>query len=268
MQLPVENKIYVPSIIEESRKIGAEMHRFFVQPEAVQADEIHFSPETSRQINHVLRLRSGSRVIVLDNTGYEIQTDLIDVNDAGCVGRVVQKEECRTEPQTKLLMILSLTQREKFEWMLQKCTEVGASVFLPMITSRSLSQKKSDVSSKYVRWNTILKEAAEQSGRGIIPQLLDAEDFDKVIKNITQDYSLCLMAWESEHQKKLDDLLREHRAEKIAVMIGPEGGFAEEEVKRAADAGFHPVTLGKRILRMETAAVVAAALVLHAVEKD
>ncbi len=244
------------------------MHRFFVEPEAVQADEVHFSPETSRQISHVLRLRTGSRVMVLDNSGFEMLTDLVDVNDGECVGRVVQKEQCKTEPQTKLLMILSLTQREKFEWMLQKCTEVGASAFLPMITSRSLSQKKSDASSKYARWKTILKEAAEQSGRGIIPELRDVEDFDEVIKNVTRQYSLCLMAWESEHQKKLDDLLREHRAEKIAVMIGPEGGFAEEEVERAAGAGFHPVTLGNRILRMETAAVVAAALVLHEMEKD
>ncbi len=244
------------------------MHRFFVQPESVQAGEIHFSPETSRQISHVLRLRAGSRVMVLDNTGFEMLTDLVEVNDGECVGRIVQKDQCKTEPQTKLLMILSLTQREKFEWMLQKCTEVGASAFLPMITSRSLSQKKSDVSSKYARWHTILKEAAEQSGRGIIPELKEAEKFNDVLKNIPAEYSLCLMAWESEHQKKLDDLLREHRAEKIAVMIGPEGGFAEEEVKQAAGAGFQPVTLGKRILRMETAAVVAAALVLHAVEKD
>lgn len=244
------------------------MHRFFVLPEEIQNNEVRFSASVSRQISRVLRLKTGERVIVLDNSGYEMQTDVAEIDEGGCSGRIVSRELCKAEPRVKLLMILSVTQRDKFEWMLQKCTEVGATAFLPVITSRSLSQKKNDVISKYPRWKMILREAAEQSGRGIIPQLLDAGMFDEVIGNVAAEYPLRLIAWEGEHQKNLDDLLIDRNQRKIAVMIGPEGGFSEAEVEQANKAGFHPVTLGKRILRMETAAVVAAALVLHEVERN
>jgi 16S rRNA (uracil1498-N3)-methyltransferase len=244
------------------------MHRFFVLPEEIQNDEVHFSANASRQISRVLRLKEGERVIVLDNSGYEMQTDLGEIDETGCTGRVISREFCKAEPRAELLMILSVTQREKFEWMLQKCTEIGASAFQPVITSRSLSQKKTDMISKYPRWKMILKEAAEQCGRGIIPKLLDVGMFDEIIGNVTKEYPLCLIPWEGEHQKNLDDLLTDRNLRKIAMMIGPEGGFSEAEVEQASRAGFHPVTLGKRILRMETAAVVAAALVLHETEKD
>lgn len=244
------------------------MHRFFVSPEEIQDNEVHFSASVSRQISRVLRLNEGSRVLVLDNSGYEMQTDLVEINEAGCSGNIVSKELCKAEPRAELLMILSVTQREKFEWMLQKCTEVGVTAFLPVITSRSLNQKKTDVISKYPRWNSILKEAAEQSGRGIIPKLLEVGTFDEVLRSVPPEYPLCLIPWEDERQKMLDDLLKGKCQRKIAVMIGPEGGFPESEVEQATRAGFFPVTLGKRILRMETAAVVAAALVLHEVEKD
>lgn len=244
------------------------MHRFFVTPDEIQLEEIHFSPIISRQISRVLRLKCGEKVIVLDNSGDEMLTELNQVDELACTGHILQRGRCQNEPQTRLLMILGITQREKFEWMLQKCTEVGAAAFIPVITSRSLVQHPTDVLSKYPRWRTILKEAAEQSGRGIIPDLLEPAAFHDILSTIPAAYPLCLIPWEDEHRTGLRELLSEITPEKIAVIIGPEGGFSGTEVEQAAQAGFKPVTLGKRILRMETAAVVAAALVLHEVEKD
>jgi len=244
------------------------MHRFFVTPEEVQSEEIYFSPIISRQIARVLRLKCGETVAVLDNSGSEMLTEITLVDEMGCKGKIIQRRYCPNEPHTRLLMILGLTQREKFEWMLQKCTEVGAAAFLPVITSRSLVQHPEDVLAKYPRWRTILKEAAEQSGRGIIPDLLEPASFHDVLTVIPAGNPLCLIPWEDEHRTGLRDLLPEDAPKKIAVFIGPEGGFSAAEVEQATRAGFKPVTLGKRILRMETAAVVAAALVLHEVEKD
>lgn len=244
------------------------MHRFFVSPDGIHSEEILFSPGISRQIARVLRLKCGEKVIVLDNSGDEMLTELSYVDELGCAGRILQHGHCQNEPHTRLLMILGLTQREKFEWMLQKCTEIGAAAFLPVITSRSLVQNPVDVLSKYPRWQTILREAAEQSGRGIIPELLEPAEFHDILTTIPAVYPLCLIPWEDEHQTGIRNLLRETTVEKIAVIIGPEGGFSAAEVELADRAGFKPVTLGKRILRMETAAVVAAALVLHEVEKD
>lgn len=244
------------------------MHRFFVTPEEIQANDVQFSPSISRQIARVLRLKPGERVIVLDNSGYEMATNLTEVNENQCTGTILSKEPCRNESGVKLLMILSLTQREKFEVMLQKCTEVGASAFLPIVTSRSLIQNPADVLSKYSRWRMILKESAEQSARGIIPELFEPVSFTDAIRTIPGGYPLCLIPWEDERNGKLREILQKHPAGKIAVMIGPEGGFSVKEVEQASAAGFKPVTLGKRILRMETAAVVAAALVLHEAERD
>ena len=244
------------------------MHRFFVTLDEIQFEEVRFSPVTSRQIARVLRLKCGERVVVLDNSGDELLTELTQVDDLGCTGRILQRSQCPNEPHTRLLMILGLTQREKFEWMLQKCTEVGAAAFIPVITGRSLVQHPADVLSKYPRWRTIIKEAAEQSGRGVIPDLLEPAAFHDILKTIPAAYSLCLIPWEDEHKTDIHELLGKTRPEKIAVMIGPEGGFSINEVEQAARAGFKPVTLGKRILRMETAAVVAAALVMYEGERN
>ncbi len=244
------------------------MHRFFVNPEEIHFEEIRFSPVTSRQITRVLRLKSGDKVVVLDNSGDEMLTELNQVDDLTCTGHILKRGRCRKEPYTRLLMILGLTQREKFEWMLQKCTEVGAAAFIPVITSRSLVQHPEDVLSKYSRWKAILKEAAEQSGRGIIPELFDPATFSDILKTIPAANSLCLIPWEDEHRTSIRDLLSDTTPQKIAVFIGPEGGFSTAEIEQAAQAGFKPVSLGNRILRMETAAVVAAALVMYEAERD
>ena len=163
-------------------------------------------------------------------------------------------------------MLLSLTQREKFEWMLQKCTEIGASAFQPVITSRSLVPNSKEAETKYERWRMIIREAAEQSGRGRLPDLLPAATLTEAAENTARSYGLCLIPWEGEKKTSLKDALVGNAPDSVAVLIGPEGGFSEEEVQQAINAGFKPVTLGKRVLRMETAAMVTAALVFHELE--
>ena len=116
------------------------MHRFFVETSEIHAGEVHFSPETSRQITRVLRLKPGESVVVLDNTGNEFLSELDQVSEKLCIARILKKNVCTTEPRIHLTLMLCLTQREKFEWILQKCTEIGVSTFLPVISSRSLVQ--------------------------------------------------------------------------------------------------------------------------------
>lgn len=239
------------------------MHRFFVTAGAIVQDEVHFSAEISRQIARVLRLQPGKQVLVLDNTGNEFLVTLVLTDEKGCTGEIVARETCVSEPKTKLTMVLSLSQREKFEWMLQKCTEVGAARFLPVITSRSLVQSAADVQDKYPRWEKIIKEAAEQSGRGILPQLLTPLGFEAALSTTAQSHDLCLIPWEGEHKISLKNLQHAGIVSTVAVLIGPEGGFSGGEVELAKGNGFIPVSLGRRILRMETAAIVSAALVLH-----
>jgi 16S rRNA (uracil1498-N3)-methyltransferase len=241
------------------------MHRFFLPPEDFHVDHIQIRGKTARQIARVLRMKAGEECVLLDDMGseYLARLDVVDVD--GCSAEIVERHRAE-EPEVQLLMMLCLTQREKFEWMLQKCTEVGAAGFLPVISQRSLVQDEADVRNKVERWEGILREAAEQSGRGMIPRLHQVLRFDAAVEEVEHEYPLRLIPWEGEKLAGLKSVLLGDVSKRVAVLIGPEGGFAEEEVKGAVNRGFQPVTLGRRILRTETAAVVSAARVLHELE--
>lgn len=236
------------------------MHRFFLPSSLFNSDEIILPPEVSHQVHRVLRLKTGDEIILLDNDGYEYAAVLQTVGEA-CTAAIRSKNVSQGDPHTKIRMILALTQREKFEFILQKCTEVGVSEFLPVITSRTLIQKSGDTQDKYPRWQKILREAAEQSRRGRIPALLPVTEFTQVIKQ--QDDSLKLLLWEDESKTGFRESLCGYKGNSLTLAIGPEGGFSSEEVDLASHNGFTPVTLGKRILRMETAAILAAGLALY-----
>ena len=240
------------------------MHRFFLPPSSFQANTVFFPPETARQISRVLRLQPGQDVVALDGSGMEFLTRLDEVTSESATGSVLSRAACTTEPALDLVIYLSLTQREKMEWILQKCTEVGAAAFVPVVTSRSLVQDPGEVEHKRLRWENILREAAEQCGRGRIPGLQPCLRFPQALAQSGQ-YENALFCWEGEHAVSLSKAVTGHK--QIAVFIGPEGGFSADEAAAAQSAGWQPVTLGKRILRMETAAVVACALVLEKVEE-
>jgi 16S rRNA (uracil1498-N3)-methyltransferase len=247
------------------------MHRFFLSAECFTKDEVHFGKEMAHQIAHVLRLEPGQVVIVLDNHGSEYDVTLNEIG-LSVTGTITGQRAVQSESAAHLALYLGLTQREKFEWMLQKCTEVGVSSFTPVITRRSLVQDINSVLQKYERWGRIIREAAEQAGRGVIPTLQLPLNYKEAILDAKKTSALVLLAWESEQQttlthalKKLD--LTRPSSKKIACLIGPEGGYEVEEVSFACDAGALPVTLSQFTLRMETAAVVAAALIMHELVK-
>jgi 16S rRNA (uracil1498-N3)-methyltransferase len=244
------------------------MHHFFLPPDQFKTDPISFPPEIARQMALVLRLQPGERVIALDGLGLEYEVELLQVDRAVVQGRVLSSHPAQGEPAARITLYLALTQREKFEWMLQKCTEVGAAAFVPVITSRSLVQDGGDAAKKLERWQRIVREAAEQSRRGIVPEVRAPVRFEAALRD-SPPYDVRLIPWEGEQAAGLPQALAglenvSHAA--VAVFIGPEGGFSEEEIQMARESGFQPVTLGKRILRMETAAVVAAALILYELE--
>jgi 16S rRNA (uracil1498-N3)-methyltransferase len=236
------------------------MHRFFLPPGLFNSEEVILPPEVSHQVHRVLRLKVDTPVVLLDGTGYAYTSVLRTIGES-CIASIKTKELVQGEPQTRLRLILALTQREKFEWMLQKCTEVGVSEFLPVITSRTLIQKARDVEDKYPRWQKILREAAEQSHRGLIPALLPVTVFAQAVKQYND--ALKLILWEDESKTGLKDLLHGYKGNSLTLVVGPEGGLSREEVDLASQNGFTPVTLGKRILRMETAAILAAGLALY-----
>jgi 16S rRNA (uracil1498-N3)-methyltransferase len=248
-------------------------HRFFLPADCFIGGVVYFPMEITHQIKHVLRLEPGQVITVLDNLGSEYEVKLKQIDAPSANGDIISQRLAVSEPGVYLALYLGLTQREKYEWMLQKCTEVGACSFTPVVTRRSLVQDLGGVKKKYDRWERILCEAAEQSGRGLIPELHPPVNFNEAVLEASRTSALILLPWEEEHLTNLIQAFRgidlsNIKKPRIACFIGPEGGFDAEEVDFACKSGAVLVTLGPRILRMETAAVVATALILHEMGKQ
>ena len=245
------------------------MNRFFVSESDFQSEHVVLGKRQAHQIRNVLRMNKGDRIIVSDNTGYEYEVVLTEIKKDRVLGQIEQKRPAAGEPQVRLTLYQSLLSRDKFELVLQKCTEVGVTRFVPVITQRSLVRDIDTVTpNKLARWQRIITEAAEQSHRGRIPELNLPIEFEDAVSSLA-DHDLRLIASPAEQKISLRAALQRSNRNKpqtIALFVGPEGGFTEQEVALAADAGAVAFSLGPRILRTETAALVTAALILYELE--
>jgi 16S rRNA (uracil1498-N3)-methyltransferase len=245
------------------------MNRFFLSVDTLATRQITFPSEVAHQVARVLRLRSGQQVIVLDNRGFEYVVELTVAASGKVTGTVLEKRLAAGESGFRLVVYMGLTQRDKFEWTLQKCTEMGAAGFVPVVSSRTLVQVPEEAVRKSSRWKGILREAAEQSGRGLVPTLYPPARFAPAVRQARQEMHLALLAWEGETVTQMDQVLTGAPRNlpagelKIGLFIGPEGGFSDDEVGLARQEGVALVSLGRRILRMETAAVAACTLIMH-----
>lgn len=241
------------------------MNRFFVSEENLQGDKVVLGRRQAHQIRNVLRMGAGERVIVLDNRGWEYEVILTAVGRGEITGRVAEKRPASGEPRVQITLYQSLLRRDKFEWVLQKCTEVGVSRFVPIVTERSIIRDPAAVTpTKLARWRRIITEAAEQCGRGRIPELAPPATLGEVVSGL-EGFDCCLVALAQGPGEGIRRGLRRSDATPvtIAVLTGPEGGFTEEEGRLCRDSGAIAISLGERILRTETAAVVAASLILY-----
>ncbi len=242
------------------------MHRFFIPPSHINDLQVTFPDDISHQITHVLRLGAGDQVGVLDNSGLLYQVRLQGGAPGFSLrGKIVDRQTVTSEPEVHLALYFGLTSREKVEWILQKGTEIGASAFCPFISARTLV-KSPDISlKKQARWVRIIREAAEQSGRGRLPVLKPVTTLQEGVDDAQRSFGLNLIAWEeaSESSTSLAAALQGQPVKALSLFVGPEGGFSAEEVNQAVKTGFRVVSLGARILRMETAAIVLPAVVLY-----
>lgn len=242
------------------------MHRFFIKPELINTQHVTFPQDLSHQIVHVLRLGEGDQVAVLDNRGNIHQVRLgLDKPGSNLVGEIIATDPVTTEPEVEISLYFGLSNRDKVEWILQKGTEIGVSAFHPFCSSRTLVQTTSIPDKKLKRWERIIREAAEQSGRGYLPELYPSEDLSDCLLFASKDSALSLLAWEGANgnEETLSGVLKVFNGRKVALFVGPEGGFSVVEVKLARESGSQVVSLGRRIMRMETAAIIFPALVLY-----
>ncbi len=236
------------------------MHRFFVSPTALNNGELVLQDGQARQIREVLRLRAGEQVAALDNSGSEYHIELTEVGRERVRGRVVETITESREPRTHLILYQCLLKADKFEWVLQKCTELGVAEFVPVISARVVADSVSRT--KQARWERILVEAAEQSARSKIPILHPVKNWQDALAEAQTRGGLALAPWEEERANDLHKAL--HPGEPVHLFIGPEGGFAAAEIEQARTYGVQPITLGPRILRAETAGLVAISAIFLA----
>jgi len=244
------------------------MERFFLPPKAFLGEEVRVTDAALiHHLRDVLRLRSGDTVVFLDNTGWEYETVLQAIEAGQTTGQIRQRRLCAHEPHTKITLYQAVLKGERFEWALQKGTELGVSVFVPLLSERCIVQDATQLSRrKLQRWEKIIQAAAEQSRRGRLPALQPLTLLAPAYEQVQRSGSLALIPWEeggAPIRQALEEAGHDHAPFSVALFIGPEGGFSAAEVQMARDYGIVPVSLGPRILRAETAGVAAAAVVLY-----
>lgn len=240
-------------------------HRFFVAPDVFDQAETRFPLEISRQIASVLRLKPGQVVTILDNRRHCRPVELTEVDSKHTIGQPGTIQPAGGEPAVELILCTALTQREKFELILQKGCELGVKEFRPMTTTRTLVQESRGLEDKLPRWQKILQEASEQCGRGLIPTIQPPVKLEVLLNRLVGIRGYIFHEKSDDHGFLAD--LSAHLAggsKPFALLVGPEGGFSEEEVTLARQAGLQPASLGQRVLRMETAAIAACAISMAA----
>ena len=211
----------------------------------------------------VLRLRPGEELTICDGEGTDYRCRLVSSDKEQAEAEVLEVRRCPAEPSVAVTVLCGLPKGDKTDYIIQKCVEAGASEIGFFLTGRCVARPENP-EKKIERWQCIAEEAAKQSGRGIIPQVKWAGDLAGAL-DIAVKKDLALFLYETGEREALDQVLEANKEIKTAALLtGPEGGFAKFEAKLAKIAGLHLCSMGERILRCETAPVVAVTALMYA----
>lgn len=242
------------------------MTRFFVEPEEIQDSTLVLTGENAQHAK-VLRLKNGEEVIVCDGAGKECLCTVSNVSP-GQISLVVQRRsESQTEAKIRASVYMAYPKADKLEHVIQKATELGAYEIVAFPSSRCISRPdEKSLKKKVERWQKIAASAAEQSGRGRIPEIVTLGSYAEAVDRAAKA-DIALLFYENEHALTLQNALNAKPYTTVSLLTGPEGGLEAGEVRQAANAGMQICTLGKRILRCETAPLCAlSAVMFHAGE--
>ena len=239
------------------------MHRFFVPPEWIDGDRATLSEATAHQIIHVLRMSPGDEIALLDGSGREYVVRLTSFSSDRVEGKAHAVLQDNTDQGLTVVLYQGTLKGDRFQWVLQKGTELGVSAFVPTVCRRSVARHSStDKAGRHRRWMKIITEAAEQSGARLLPELRESTPFHEACDTVDPSHT-SIIPWEEEASVGLRQVLGDATSRRINLFIGPEGGFEPEEVEHARSRGIVAVSLGKRVLRSETAAIAAVSAVRY-----
>ena len=245
------------------------MYHFFVEEEQVNGENAYISGSDVNHIVNVLRMKIGEELLISVKGDWDYLCKIEEIENDRVNLKLLESMEQRELP-IKLTLLQGIPKSDKLEMIIQKAIELGVSNIIPVKTNRvvvKIDEKKTQA--KVDRWNAIAESAAKQSKRSIIPKVLKPQTIDNALE-IVKDYGVKLLPYENaDGIKKTKDILNSLDSKNnIAVFIGPEGGFEEAEVKKSTDSGFEVITLGKRILRTETAGLALLSNIMIRLEEE
>jgi 16S rRNA (uracil1498-N3)-methyltransferase len=242
--------------------------RFFVGDQDLATATIEFDRGLAHRLSAVLRSRPGDEITLFDGSGQEAVVRIDALSDRSGSATVLRRCEGKAEPRTRVHLYQSIGKSDRFEWVLEKATEIGVARIIPLIAARAVV-RTAERGNRIDRWRRIVVEATEQCGRSAVPAVEAPQRMDAALRDAP---GVILVPYEDAGedalgvQRALDSEIDALFATSdVSVFIGPEGGFDPEEIAQAREIGASIVTLGARVLRSETAGLVAAALVLHTI---
>lgn len=240
------------------------MHRFFEEMEnsLEPGDIFSIDGENHVHLSKSLRMRTGENLVVCDGRGTDYIGELVEVTKTQSQVRILEKQPNTQEPPVPVTLYQGMPKGQKMDLIVQKSVELGAAAVIPVYTSRSVP-KESDKGKKLDRWNKIALEAAKQSGRGKVPTVEKALEWEKLLLAV-EKHDLVMVAYEERQDSSLKKILqKEVLPESAAIIIGPEGGFDVEEITALEERGVQVIGLGSRILRTETAGLAMLSMMLY-----
>ena len=245
------------------------MYRFFVEPSQVEDHTIRTLGSDVNHIKNVLRMKTGEEILISSGDDLEYACYIEELGDKEVLAHVMYVQEAGYELSSRIYLFQGLPKGDKMELIIQKAVELGVHEVIPMATRRAvvkLDGKKEE--NKIRRWQAIAESAAKQSKRMYVPEVRHVMRFSEAIEH-AKELDVVLLPYElakdMKETKKIIDQIEPGQS--IGIFIGPEGGFDEEEVRMAADMGARAITLGKRILRTETAGLTVLSVLMFALEE-
>lgn len=238
------------------------MTRFFVTPEELRSDIVTLTGENAQHA-WVLRLKEGEQVVACDGQGREALCEVSTIAQKKTELQIIERRESASEASVRVSVYMAFAKSDKLEHVIQKATELGACEIVAFPSARCVSRPDDkSLKKKLERWQKIAASAAEQSGRGSIPEVRTLGSYAEALREAAEA-DKPLFFYENEHAVTLKMALSESPYKTVSILTGPEGGLEEREVEQARTAGLTVCTLGKRILRCETAPLCALSAVMY-----
>lgn len=245
------------------------MPKFFTARENISETKIVIDSEDAKHIKKVLRINIGDEITVCDGACMDYTAKIVEIEQNKIICEILDKRRCDAESEINITMYQGLPKASKMDYIIQKNTELGIKKIVPVKLSRCVVKIDGKVAEekKTERWQKIAYEAAKQSGRGVIPQVCEPYDLNQVIEAVKDD-DLVFVPYECEEIVTLREVVKSAQgAKNISFIIGPEGGFDIAEIEQLKAAGIKTITLGRRILRTETAGEAVVSMLMYAFDE-